>query len=429
MDNQVEGKKIYKLVEDLFPICRSITGNGVRETFQIIKSHLPNLKIHEVPSGEKCFDWIIPNEWNVKDAYIKNEAGEKVVDFKINNLHLLNYSIPINIKIPLKELEKHLYSLPEQPDVIPYVTSYYERRWGFCLSHNCRKNLLDGDYTVCIDTSLKKGSMTYADLLIKGNTDKEILVSTYICHPSLANNELSGPALATFLAKWVEEKVDKRFSYRFIFIPETIGAVAYLSRNINHMKKNTIAGYVLSCVGDNRSYSFMPSRTGNCLADKIALHVLNYKIKSFKSFSFLQRGSDERQYCAPGVDLPVCSIMRTKYGEFPEYHTSNDNLNLVSSEGFQGSYDIHIDVFSILEKNKKYIATCLGEPQLGRRNLRSTLGAGELAVEFKLISDFLAYSDGNLDLVDIANILNVYAIELFPIVDTLFSHNLIRISE
>ena len=426
MNGQSEGKNIYKLVEDLYPICRSITGNGVRESLQIIKSHLPNLKLHEVPTGKKCFDWTIPDEWNVNDAYVKNEAGEKIIDFKINNLHLVNYSIPINEIFSLEELDNHLHSLPNQPDLIPYITSYYEPRWGFCIPHNLRKKLPTGNYTVHIDTSLKPGSLTYADLFIQGKSEQEILISTYICHPSLANNELSGPALATFLAKWVQEKSDKSFSYRFIFVPETIGAVAYLSKNIDHMKKNTIAGYVLTCVGDNRSYSFMPSRAGNTLADKVALHVLNYKTTLFKSYSYLERGSDERQYCAPGVDLPVCSVMRTKYGEFPEYHTSNDNLDLISSDGFQGSYDLHVSILSILERNKKYITTNIGEPQLGRRNLRSNLGGGKLSANFRLISNFIAYADGNLDLIDIANILNICALDLLPVVDTLLKHDLIR---
>ena len=429
MNDQDVGEKMYKLVKDLFPICRSITGDGVRETLQVIKGYLPNLQIHEVPTGEKCLDWTIPDEWNIQDAYVMNEAGEKIIDFKVNNLHLVNYSIPIQKQLSLEELDNHLHSLPDQPDVIPYVTSYYQRRWGFCVSHNVRKNLPRGKYTVHIDSNLKSGSLTYADLLIVGESDQEILVSTYMCHPSMANNELSGPALATFLAKWIQDKADKRFTYRFIFVPETIGAVAYLSRNIAAMKRNTIAGYVLTCVGDDRTYSYMPSRSGDCLADKVALHVLQHHTKKFERFSFLQRGSDERQYCAPGVDLPVCSIMRTKYGEFPEYHTSEDNLDLVSPAGFQGSFDLHVNVFTILERNKKYIATVLGEPQLGKRNLRSTLGAGELAPEFKLISDFLAYSDGNLDLVDIANILDVSVIQLFSIVDVLLGQDLIRLSE
>ncbi len=427
MDIRNTGEEMYKLAEELFPICRSITGNGVRKTFNIIKKYLPNLKIHEVPSGTKCFDWEIPEEWNVNDAYIKDEKGQKIVDFKKNNLHLVSYSIPTDKKIRLEELNKHLHSLPNQPDSIPYQTSYYTRRWGFCISENQRINLRDEIYSVKIDSNLEKGSLTYADLLIKGESKEEILISTYICHPSMANNETSGPVLATFLSKWIENFKNKKYSYRIIFVPETIGAVAYLSNNLDVMKKNTIAGFILTCVGDDRVYSYMPSRTGNLLADKVALHVLNKKIKKYNAYTFLDRGSDERQYCAPGIDLPVCSIMRSKYGDYPEYHTSEDNLGLISSQGFQGSFDAHIDMIQILESNKKYKATYLGEPQLGKRNLRSDMGAGKgLSDNFKNISDFLAYADGELDIIDIANILNIYALDLIPIVTILQKHGLIK---
>ena len=427
MDIKLAGKQMYRLTEELFPICRSITGDGVRQTLKIIKKHLHELNIYEIPTGEQCFDWTIPQEWNIKNAYIEDEEGKKIVDFNENNLHIVNYSIPVNKKLNLEELSKHLYSLPEQPDAIPYVTSYYNEAWGFCISENQRKNLNEGVYTVNIDSSLEDGGMTYADLLIKGKTDKEILISTYTCHPSMANNETSGPVLATFLAKWILNLTNRYYSYRIIFVPETIGAVAYLSKNLDEMKAKTIAGFVLTCVGDDRSYSYMPSRSGDLLADKVALHVLNKKIKKYKEYSFLDRGSDERQYCAPGVDLPVCSIMRSKYGEYPEYHTSLDNLNLVSSDGFQGSFDAHIDMLKILESNNKYMATCLGEPQLGKRNLRQTSGAGKgLAPNFLNISHFLAYADGNLDLIDIANILDIYALDLLPIVNKLLENDLIK---
>ena len=427
MKDQAVGKKMYKLTEDLFPICRSITGDGVRQTLQLIKEHLPDLQVHEIPTGEQCFDWIIPQEWNITDAYVLNNRGDKIIDFTENNLHLVSYSVPVKKELSLEELDKHLYSLPDQPDAIPYVTSYYNPRWGFCITDNQRKGLKEGAYTVNIDSSIEDGSLSYADLLIQGETEKEILISTYTCHPSMANNELSGPVLATFLAKWILEQNDRKYSYRIVFVPETIGAVAYLSRHLEKMKKNTIAGFVLTCVGDNRSYSYMPSRKGGLLADKVALHVLNKKIKDYKEFSFLDRGSDERQYCAPGVDLPVCSIMRSKYGEYPEYHTSHDNLSLVSPDGFQGSFETHIDLFKIFEANHKYVATILCEPQLGKRNLRSTLGAGKgLASEFQNISNFLAYADGQSDLVDIANTLDVYALDLLPIVAKLLENGLIK---
>ena len=422
------GTQMYEFIEQLFPICRSITGNGVRKTLRAIKEHLPGLEIHEVPTGERCFDWEIPKEWNISDAYVQDENGKKIIDFKEHNLHVLNYSLPVNKEVTLEELDEHLYSFPDKPDVIPYVTSYYQQRWGFCLPHNQRTQLKAGTYRVFIDSSLDVGSLTYADLLIPGATDKEILISTYVCHPSMANNELSGPAVATFLTKWILSQENRKYSYRIVFIPETIGALVYLSRHINDMKANTIAGYILTCVGDNRCYSYMPSRRGDSLADKVALHVLNHKIQSYKAYAFVDRGSDERQYCAPGIDLPVCSVMRSKYGIYPEYHTSDDDLSLVSPDGLQGSIDTHIDIMRILECNDRYVATVLGEPQLSRRNLRPSLGAPRvLGSEYKMISDLLAYADGKLDLIDIANIINVYALDLLPVVETLLKNSLIRL--
>ena len=428
MQEKSAGVQMYNLVKDLFPICRSITGDGVRQTLKIISQHLPALKIHEIPTGQRCFDWVIPQEWNIKDAYVKNESGEKIIDFHESNLHIVNYSIPVDKDLDLKELDQHLHSLPQQPDAIPYVTSYFDPSWGFCITENKRNQLKDGIYSVKVDSSIEDGSLSYADLLIKGESEKEILISTYICHPSMANNELSGPVLATFLAKWILSQKNRRYSYRIIFVPETIGAIAYLSYHMGEMKKKTVAGFVLTCVGDDRSYSYMPSRKGGTLADHAALHVLTNKISDFESYSFLNRGSDERQFCAPGVDLPVCSMMRTKYGEFPEYHTSYDDLTLVSPEGFQGSFDIHTDLIRVLEANDKYVTTVFGEPQLGKRNLRQAGGAGKgLSANYQLISNFLAYADGDSSLIDIADALGVYALDLLPVIDQLKAQNLIKL--
>jgi len=430
MQNKSAGVQMYNLAKDLFPICRSITGNGVRQTLKTINQHLPALKIHEIPTGQRCFDWVIPQEWNIKDAYVKNESGEKIIDFNESNLHIVNYSIPVEKDVDLGELNQHLHSLPQQPDAIPYVTSYFDPSWGFCITENKRKQLKDGIYSVKVDSIIQDGSLSYADLLIKGASEKEILISTYTCHPSMANNELSGPVLATFLAKWILSRKNRRYSYRIVFVPETIGAVAYLSQHIDEMKKKIVAGFVLTCVGDDRTYSYMPSRKGETLADQAALHVLTNKISDFESYSFLNRGSDERQYCAPGVDLPVCSMMRTKYGEFPEYHTSYDDLTLVSPEGFQGSFDIHTDLIRVLEANEKYVTTVIGEPQLGKRNLRQAGGAGKgLATNYQLISNFLAYADGESSLIDIADTLGVYALDLLPVIEQLKAQNLIKLVE
>ena len=350
--------------ERLFPILRSITGNGVRETLAILADHMDGLTVSEIPTGETCFDWTIPNEWNLREAFIEDGTGRRIIDFREHNLHVLNYSAPVDGVFSLEELTPHLYTLPNQPEAIPYRTSYFVERWGFCMAHSQFARLKPGKYRVRIDSTLAPGSLTYADKHVPGKEEREVLLSTYVCHPSMANNELSGPALAVGLYHFLSQRKN-RFSYRFVFVPETIGAVAYLSRNLADMKKNTIAGFQLTCVGDKRGYSFVPSRNGNTLADRVARHILDKKIKTYDRYTYLDRGSDERQYCAPGIDLPVVSLLRTKYGKFPEYHTSLDNLDLVSPEGLQGSLDLHRDCIRLVEENRTYQVTTLGEPQLG----------------------------------------------------------------
>lgn len=429
--NQVQesnqGEMMHQLMSDLFPICRSITGNGVRETLKVIKQYIP-LDIFEVPSGTKVFDWTIPKEWNIKDAYVMDESGNKVIEFKKNNLHVVGYSIPINRILALAELQNNLYSLPDQPDAIPYVTSYYSERWGFCLSHKDREQLKDGNYRVVIDSELKDGYLTYGELIIPGKTKKEIFLSTYICHPSLANDNLSGVCVTVFLAKWLLEK-QRRYTYRIIFIPETIGSLTYLSKNIEAMKKNIMAGFNLTCVGGDSDYSFLPSRRGNTLADRAALNILKSKHLAFKTYSFLDRGSDERQYCSPGIDLPVVSVMRSKYGDYSEYHTSLDNLNFVTPSGLEGTYDILKECFQLLERNKRYTAQCLGEPQLGRRGLRSTISIKSGLDRVKILPNIIAYSDGSNDLIDISNIINRPVWELYPVIEKLENEGLIKEEE
>jgi len=420
------GKSIYSLCRKLWPITRSITGEGVRKTLRIIQKEIPDLTIHEVPTGTKCFDWKIPREWNIKDAYIIDPEGKKIISLQDNNLHVVSYSVPVNRIISLTELQKHLHSLPNQPDAIPYVTSYYQERWGFCLSENQRKLLKDGDYQVYIDSKLSDGSLTYGELIIPGKIEKEIFLSTYVCHPSMANNELSGPAVTTYLSKWIKS-LPRKYTYRIIFIPETIGSICYLSKNLKTMKKNIVAGFNISCVGDDNAYSYLPSRDGNTISDRAALHVLSQIHPDFMQYSYLDRGSDERQYCSPGVDLPVASVMRTKYGAYKEYHTSLDDLNYISERGLFGAYEILSRCIEYIENNRVYKATSLCEPQMSRRNLRSTLGAQtNLPDNTILMSNILAYADGKCDLLAMSSMFNTPLEDLLDSVSVLLKEGLLE---
>ena len=420
-----EGRGIYDLCKKLWPITRSITGVGVRETIKIIQQEIPNLTIHEVPTGTQCFDWKIPKEWNIKSAYIIDPNGKIIIDFRDNNLHVVSYSVPINKTVSLSELQQHLYSLPEQPDAIPYVTSYYEERWGFCITENQRKVLVEGDYQVCINSTLANGSLTYGELIVPGKSRKEVFLSTYVCHPSMANNELSGPTVTTYLTKWIQSQ-PRKYTYRIIFIPETIGSICYLSKNLDVMKKNIIAGYNISCVGDDNEYSYLPSRDEETISDEIALHVLKHTCPDFIKYTYLDRGSDERQYCSPGVDLPIASVMRTKYGTYKEYHTSLDNLSYISPEGLFGAYKVLTNCIECIENNKTYKATVLCEPQMGRRNLRPTLGASvSIALDVKLMSDILVYADGKNDLLSMANKLDVPMLKVLENVEILVNKKLL----
>jgi len=418
------GQEMHRLMTELFPICRSITGDGVRESLRIIQRHIP-LQIFEVPSGTRVLDWIVPNEWNIRDAYVIDPQGNKIIDFKKTNLHVVGYSIPVDEIIELDELQKHLYSLEDQPDAIPFIASRYEENWGFCLTHRQRAGLQPGTYRVRIDSDLKPGHLTYGELIIPGASTQEVFISTYICHPSMANNELSGPVVATMLARWIAQ-APRRFTYRIIFIPETIGSITYLSRHLDAMKTNIVAGFNLTCVGDDRAYSFLPSRKGNTLADRVALNVLRAKHPAFIRYTFLDRGSDERQYCSPGVDLPVVSIMRSKYREFPEYHTSLDDPQFVTPAGLQGSYAVHKDCFELIERNAYYRSTCLGEPQLGRRGLYPTVSTRDSFRQVTDMLNFLAYADGTKDLVEISDIIGVPVWQLYPIIDKLTAAGLVN---
>ena len=415
------GAEMYKWASDLFPLNRSITGKGNRETLEYLKKLLPELKIKNFKSGEEVFDWTIPDEWHIDEGYIDDEFGNRIIDFKTNNLHIIGYSEPVDTWLTLDELNNYLYSLPDQPNAIPYLTSYYKRRWGFCITHEQRLSLRDIKYHVVIKSNFFKGQLDYGELMIQGQLKDEILLSTYICHPSMANNELSGIVVTAALARSIS-KMNNRFTYRILFIPETIGSIAYLSFAWEYLKKHVIAGFVITCVGDNKNYSFLPSRTGDTYADKVAKYVLNNYVKEYKEYSFLQRGSDERQYCSPLINLPVVSIMRTKYGTFPEYHTSLDNLNFISVDGLIGSFTIYKKIYHIIESNKLYKPLIYCEPQLGKRGLYNITSNEDP----NLLINILAFVDGETDLIDLSIRLKVNYFEMQKNIDLLILNKLIK---
>jgi aminopeptidase-like protein len=419
------GEQILAFAKRLFPITRSITGEGVRQTLQLIQQEVPGLVLREVPSGTKCFDWTVPQEWQISDAYIEDPSGKRIVDFKNHNLHVVSYSTPVDETLELEELEKHLHSLPNMPTAIPYVTSYYADGWGFCLTHNQREALKPGRYRAVIKSKKFDGVLNYAELILKGASEQEVFLSTYVCHPSMANNEISGPSVVTYIAKWLAS-IDRRYTYRIIFIPETIGSICYLSQNLPAMKARTIAGFNISCVGDDRTYSIIESRKADTLADRASRHVLRHLRATTTVFSHLARASDERQYCSPGVDLPVVGLNRTKYKSFPEYHTSLDDFNVVSASGLRGGYQFVKACIEVLEGNRRYVATQLCEPQLGRRGLYPLLGGGETGAYIDDMMNVYTYCDGSTDLLEVSERCEIPFERAKYFVDLLLSESLLR---
>ncbi len=395
IDSEAIGREMYALIAELFPICRSITGDGVRQTLKRLQQIIP-LDIHEVPTGTEVFDWTVPREWNIRDAYVKNSKGEKIIDFQKSNLHVMNYSVPIKRVVVLSELREHLFTLPDHPDWIPYRTSYYQENWGFCLSHNQSLALEDGSYEVVVDSTLENGSLSYGELYLPGEEVDEVLISCHICHPSLANDNLSGVSLSAILAKNLGAAAH-RYSYRFLFIPGTIGSITWLS--INEATVNRIKhGLVISGVGDPGQITYKKSRRGDAEVDRAAVHALAHCGESYSIREFHPYGYDERQYCSPGFNLPVGRLSRTAYGEYPEYHTSGDNLNFIRPEYLGKSLRTVFEIIGVLEGNRVYVnlnPKC--EPQLGKRGLYSTIGTNELALLW-----LLNLSDGGHDLLDIA---------------------------
>jgi aminopeptidase-like protein len=395
------GQRIYDLAAELYPICRSISGEGVRRSLAVLGRHI-DIETTEVPTGTQVFDWTVPREWNIADAYIANAQGERVVDFRDCNLHVLNYSTPVRVVLPLEELKEHIYTLPDQPDLVPYRTSYYAERWGFCMSHNALQALPPGDYTAVVDSTLEDGSLTYGEHFIAGACEDEVQLSAHVCHPSLANDNCSGLALLTLLAQELGRR-ETRLSYRFVFAPGTIGAITWLARNEAraHRIKH---GLVLSCVGDAGGPTYKKSRRGDALIDRAMAHVLKHAAPSSVVEDFSPYGYDERQYCSPGFDLPVGAFQRSKYGTFPEYHTSGDNLDLIAPEHLAQSYRLILAAIDILENDRVLINTspkC--EPALGKRGLYGTVGNETGAAERNLAMLWvLNLSDGQHALLDIA---------------------------
>ncbi len=403
---QVTQNELYDFATKIWSHNRSLTGLGLRETLQAIKQEVPTLKTKSFPSGLKVCDWEIPEEWNVNYAYIIDPNGNKICDFSTNNLHLIGYSESIEIDLQLQDLQENLHSLPEQPEAIPYITSYYEKRWGFCISERQRQKLQQGIYKIRISTSKTNGTLDIGEIFIPGINKKEIFLSTYICHPSMANNEISGITVSTFLAKYLSRRKNLRYSYRFVFLPETIGSITYIHHNLKNMKKNITAGFNLTCIGDERNYSYLPTRNGDLLSDRAALHVLENRYPGYKKFSWLDRGSDERQYCAPGVDLPIASLMRTKYGEYPEYHTSLDDLiSVVTAKGLMGGLDLVRKVVEVLEMDVIVQPKILCEPMMSKRNLYPTLSTKNSHLDIKFRMNIISYLDGKKSLLEIANLL------------------------
>lgn len=392
----------------LFPFPRSLTGDGVRKTFDYLRDINPEINLHSFYTGETVFDWEIPKEWSIRSAYIEHiGTGQRFADFSKCNLHVVGYSEPVDRVMEKVDLLKHIYTQKDQPTLIPYVTSYYKRQFGFCMSETEKIALPDGQYRVVIDSELFDGELLLGDALIKGQSPQEIMFSSYICHPSMANDELSGPVVMSALMKHVKDSFPyPKYSYRFIFVPETIGSIAYLARNLKFMKSNVICGFSLSCVGDERSFSHVRSRYGNNMADK-ALRAALIGCENVKNYSYLERGSDERQYCAPGIDLPLAGFCRTKYGEYPEYHTNADNFDVVTAEGLQGAFDVMCGVIQAFEVGLYPSCTIKGEPQLGKRNLYPSTSQKGSNLAMQVRMDFLAYADGTNSLFEIAEIVGV----------------------
>lgn len=420
-----QGQRMYELVRELFPFCRSITGDGVRRTLESVGRHIP-LEIKEVASGTPVLDWTVPNEWNIRDAWIKNRAGERVVDFRRSNLHVVSYSIPVHRWVPIDELREHLFSLPDRPELIPYRTSYYKESWGFCIPHSLLESLTDAEYEVCVDSTLETGYLTYGEYVVPGDTELEVLISSHVCHPSLCNDNLSGISAAVFLAQWLQSLPARRYTYRFLFIPVTIGSITWLAMNRDRVGR-VRHGLVLTCVGDGAPFTYKKSRRGDVEIDRVVQHVLRHSEAAFRVQDFFPYGYDERQFCSPGFNLAVGCLMRSTHGTFPEYHTSADDLSFVRPEHLFESLARLVDVIEVLEGNRVYVnLKPEGEPQLGRRGLYDAIGGDSHAANRQLAMLWmLNMSDGKHTLLEIAEMAKVPFEEMRAIAELLEQHALI----
>ena len=397
------GEELYKLVAELYPICRSITGDGVRRTLEIVERELGGLEVSEVPTGTQVLDWTVPREWNVRDAWVADAAGRRVIDFQASNLHLVSYSVPVRATIGLAELREHLFTLPDQPDWVPYRTSYYAERWGFCASQRLVDSLPEGDYEVCVDSTLADGHLTYGEHLVEGQTQDEVLISCHVCHPSLANDNLSGIAVASRLARLLGQGRRPRYSYRFLFIPGTIGSITWLARNQDNLGR-VRHGLVLSGVGDPGGFTYKRSRRGDTEIDRAVAHVLGRSGRDHQLVDFSPYGYDERQYCSPGFNLPVGRLGRTPFATYPQYHTSADDLDFVGPAQLQESLQVCQEIVEVLEGNRRYLNLFpKGEPQLGRRGLYGSIGGRSDAEQRQMAMLWvLNLSDGDHSLLDVA---------------------------
>lgn len=420
---------LEQLFDRLFPLHRSLTGDGVRETLRILSEYAP-IRQQEVPSGTVCFDWAVPKEWNVREAYVKDSQGRTLLDIRDSNLHLMGYSKPFRGIVSRDELLARLHTKPDMPDAIPYMTSYYREDWGFCVEHRRLGEFTDDEYEVVIDADLADGHMTIGEGVVRGSTEREILLSTYVCHPSMAINELSGPLVQTMIYRALKDRKDLKYTYRFLYLPETIGALYYLSRHGDQLKARVDAGYVVNCVGHGEAFTYKKSKRGDTLADKAALHVLKQSGKPYRVVEWNPFGSDERQYCSEGFRLPVGSLMRTMYGEYPEYHTSLDDRSLISWQALRETVDMYLAVIETLEANDTYVSTHIhGEPKLDKRGLYPyTSGTRTPEEKLRILqtTHLIAFSDGRRDLMDIAETLGLTGRDMREAAQLLVRHGLLR---